>query len=174
MSRSPFALSLLLLTLGLSACQSADDDEETDVKPIKEMAVLRAPANGDDAAWKGYLGQVAGQHQEGVTDRNIGYYLPSNSTVPTPGDPDNKSQYDRQFDSVKGAIDRSVTPGNMLSFGSPDSTTMANLMVAAFTDAKPDAVKGSIVLFIGKPEDSARVQPLVEAAGGKYIFVEAK
>lgn len=174
MSRSLFALSLLVLILGLSACQSSDDDDDDGGGKPKEMAVLTAPANGDDAAWKNYLGQVAGQNQEGVTDRNIGYYLPNNSTVPTPGDPDNKSAYDRQFDTVQSAIARSVTPGNMLSFGSPDSVKMADLIVAAFAGAKPDAVKGSIVLFIGKPADSARVQSVVEAAGGKYIFVEAK
>ena len=175
MFRSLFApLAMLLLTLGLSACQAPEDDEDSDTKAPKEMAVLTAPANGDDAAWKNYLGLVAGQHQEGVTDRTIGYFLPGKSSEPSPDDQDGKTQYDRQLENVQGAIERTVTPGNMLAFGSPDSAKMADLMVAAFTGAKPDAVKGSIVLFIGKAEDSARVQPLVEAAGGKYIFVEAK
>ena len=174
MPRSLFALSLLLLTLGLSACQSSDEDEDSDGKKPKEMAVLVAPANDDDNAWKSYLGEAAGQHSEGVTDRTIGYFLPARSSEPSPQDQDGKTQYDRQLENVQSAIERSVTPGNMLAFGSPDSAKMADLMVAAFTGAKPDAVKGSIVLFIGKPADSARVQPLVEAAGGKYIFVEAK
>jgi hypothetical protein len=62
----------------------------------------------------------------------------------------------------------------MLVFGSPDSAKMADLIVASFTGAPADALKGSQVLFIGNPADSARVQPVVEAAGAKYIFVEAK
>lgn len=171
MSRQLIALSLLSLTLVLSACSGEE------AEPIrKERAVVAPvlPAGTDDAAWKSYLGQVASQHQEGVTDRTVGYYLPMNSGVPTPGDLDNKSAYDRQLEGVVGAVQRTVTPGNMLAFGSPDSAKMADLIVAAFTGAKPEAVKGSTVLFIGKPADSARVQPLVEAAGGKYVFVEAK
>jgi hypothetical protein len=175
MSRKPAALMLIaLMTFGLAACQSPEEDEDAGGEAPKAAVVLTAPANGDDAAWKTYLGQVAGQHQDGVTDRTIGYYLPKNSTEPTPQDQDGKTQYDRQLENVQGAVERTVTPGNLLAFGSPDSAKMADLMVAAFTGAKPDAVKGSMVLFIGKAEDSARVQPLVEAAGGKYIFVEAK
>jgi len=174
MSRSLFALSLLLLTLGLSACQTAEDHEDDGAKAPKEMAVIAAPANGDDAAWKDYCQKVSGRHTEAVTDRTIGYLLPAKSTEPTPEDQDGKSMYDRQLENVQSAVERTVTPGNLLAFCSSDSAMMGNLMVAAFTGAKPDAVKASMVLFIGKPEDSARVQPLVEAAGGKYIFVEAK
>ncbi|KFN44938.1 hypothetical protein [Arenimonas oryziterrae] len=172
MSRSLIALFLLSLTLLVSACSGEQSDETK--KEAKAPVVLTAPSGTDDNAWKTYLGQVAGQNQEGVTDRTIGYYLPANSTTPDPADPDNKSQYDRQFDLVQTAIARTVTPGNMLAFGSPDSTKMADLIVAAFTGAEPDAVKGSKVLFIGKPIDSGRVQTVVEAAGGKYVFVEAK
>jgi hypothetical protein len=51
---------------------------------------------------------------------------------------------------------------------------MGDLIVAAMTGAPADALKGSQVLFIGKSADSDRVKAVVEAAGGKYIFVEAK
>ena len=71
-------------------------------------------------------------------------------------------------------ISRTVLPGNMLAFGSPDSAKMGDMILSAFSGAKPDALKGSQVLFIGKPEDSARVKGPVEASGAKYIFVEAK
>lgn len=171
MSRHFIALSILSLTLALTACSG---EEAESIKKESAPVVLVAPTTNDDGAWKTYLGQVAGQHQEGVTDRTIGYYLPANSAVATAGDVDNKTQYDRQLEGVAMAIQRTVTPGNLLAFGSPDSSKMADLMVTAFTGAAPDAVKGSKVLFIGKPADSARVQPLVEAAGGKYVFVEAK
>jgi hypothetical protein len=170
MTRHSLSLLLISLCLALGACQSP---EETDTKKeAKAVAVLHAPTTTDDKLWKEYLGGVIGQNMAGVTDRVYSYYLPADSSTVDPSD--NKSQFDRQAENVTGVIQRTVLPGNMLAFGSPDSARMADLMVAAFAGAKADALKGSQVLFIGKPEDSARVQPVVEATGGKYIFVEAK
>lgn len=173
MNRSALALFLLLSTLGLAACQSSDEPE-ADKAAAAPQAELHAPTGTDDTQWKTYLQQVVARNQAGVTDRFYPYYLPANSTVPTPGDPDGKSQYDRQLDNVSGVVQRTVLPGNMLAFGSPDSTKMADLIVAAFTGAAPTALKGSIVLFIGQPADNDRVKAAVEAAGAKYVFVEAK
>jgi hypothetical protein len=170
MSRSLIAIALLALTLGLTACKPGKDDASKTAAPV----VLTAPAGNDDNAWKAYLGQVVGQHMGGVTDRVYPYYLPANSAEPDPNDPDKHSQYDRQLDNVSGVMLRTVLPGNMLVFGSPDSAKMADLIVAATVGTKPDALKGSQVLFIGKPADSDRAKAAVEAAGGKYIFVEAK
>ena len=173
MSRLLLALLMLALTFALSACQSGDEEEDAP-KVAAVQVVLHAPATADDKEWKKYLQEVVGQNMAGVTDRVFPYYLPANSTAPTPGDPENRSQFDRQLDNVGTVLSRSVLPGNMLVFGSPDSAKMADLVVAAFTGGKADALKGSQVLFIGKTEDSARVQASVEAVGGKYIFVEAK
>ena len=169
MSRSLIAVALLASALSLTACKN-----ESDAPKAAAPAVLSAPANSDDNAWKAYLGQVVDNNRAGVTDRVYPYYLPANSTTPTPGDPDNHSQYDRQLQNVSEVVARTVLPGNMLVFGSPDSSKMGDLVIAAMTGAKPDALKGSQVLFIGKPADSDRVKAVVEAAGGKYIFVEAK
>lgn len=172
MNRSALALFLLLSTFGLAACQSSDEPEPE--KAAAPLAELHAPAGADDTAWKTYLQQVVGRNMQGVTDRVYPYYLPANSGVPTPGDADGKSQYDRQLDNVSGVVQRTVLPGNMLVFGSPDSAKMADLIVAAFTGAAPTAMKGSIVLFIGQSADKDRVKAAVEAAGAKYVFVEAK
>ena len=146
MSRLLLALLMLALTFALSACQSGDEEEDAP-KVAAVQVVLHAPATADDKEWKKYLQEVVGQNMAGVTDRVFPYYLPANSTAPTPGDPENRSQFDRQLDNVGTVLSRSVLP---------------------------DALKGSQVLFIGKTEDSARVQASVEAVGGKYIFVEAK
>lgn len=168
MSRSLIAISLFALTLGLVACNKHAD------APKAAPVVLSAPADNNDDAWKAYLGQVVSKNMSGVTDRVYPYYLPANSGVPTPGDLDKHSQYDRQLENVSGVIARTVLPGNMLVFGSPDSARMGDLIIAAMTGAKADALKGSQVLFIGKPADNDRVKAAVEAAGGKYIFIEAK
>ena len=117
---------------------------------------------------------MVGQNQEGVTDRVFPYYLPANSDTLTEADKDGRTQYARQLENVNTVVLRTVLPGNMLAFGSPDSARMADLIVAAFTGAEPDALQGSQVLFIGKPEDRERVKAAVEASGAKFVFVEMK
>jgi hypothetical protein len=165
---APFALALALLA-GCKPAGDAPADTEAKAAP----AALTAPAGDDDNAWKAYLGQVVGQNMAGVTDRVFPYYLPVNSKVVDAGG-NGTSMYDRQLENVSGVVARTVLPGNMLVFGSPDSTTMGDMIVAAFTGAKPDAFKGSQVLFIGKAADSDRVKAAVEASGARYIFVEVK
>jgi hypothetical protein len=171
-----FAASLAYALLLLAGCGPSDKQIAADKAAAKEAAAsapLTAPAGDDDNAWKAYLGQVVGKNMDGVTDRVFPYYLPVNSKVADPGG-DGSSMYDRQLENVSGVVARTVLPGNMLAFGSPDSTTMGDMIVAAFTGAKPDAFKGSQVLFIGKAADSDRVKAAVEAAGARYIFVEVK
>jgi len=162
-----FAFALLL-----AGCKPAGDATEQKAEKAAKPALV-APAGDNDEAWKAYLGNVVGQNMTGVTDRVFPYYLPVNSKTPDPGG-DGSSMYERQLDNVGSVVQRTVLPGNMLAFGSPDSTTMGDMIVAAFTDAKPDALKGSQVLFIGKAADSDRVKAAVEAAGARYIFVEVK
>jgi hypothetical protein len=176
MSRSLLMLSMLLTALTLGACTSSDEETGDVAKKVEPVArpAIATPKTTDDAAWKPYLGDVVSRHQTGVTDRVYAYYLPMNSTVPTPGDPENRSQYDRQLENVTAVLTRTVLPGNMLAFGSPDSAKMADLIIAAFAGAKPDAMSGSQVLFIGSAADSPRVKDAVDKVGGKYIFVEAK
>ena len=167
MKRILVPLALLLSLTLLAGCEKAE-------APAPAPAPLTAPTGGDDMAWKEYLGKVVGQNQQGVTDRVFPYYLPMDSDTLTEADKDDRTQYARQLENVKTAVLRTVLPGNMLAFGSPDSTRMADLIVTAFEDAEPDALKGSQVLFIGSPADSDRVKAAVEAAGARYVFVEAK
>lgn len=167
MNRALVPVALLLSALVLAGCQK---EEAAPAAPVE----LTAPASTDDGEWKAYLGQVIGRNQEGVTDRVFSYYLPMGSQEPAEGDQDGKTMFDRQLENVATVVQRTVLPGNMLAFGSPDSTKMADLVTMAFTDADPSALKGSQVLFIGKAEDSERVKAAVEAAGARYIFVEAK
>lgn len=173
MTRFAIAAMSLVLALALAACGSGGDDAAAS-KTAAAPAVLIAPPGDNDKAWKEYLQNIVGRHMDSFTDRVYPYYLPTNSGVPTPGDLDNKSQYDRQLENVKTIVDRTLLPRNLLAFGSPDSVKMADLVVAAFEGAKPEALAGSQVLFIGKPADSERVKAAVEKAGAKFIFVEAK
>jgi hypothetical protein len=105
---------------------------------------------------------------EGIRNSPYMYYLPP-STVE-----DFEAQYGRQLDNVADTIARTVLPGNMLAFGSPESTRMADLISEAFKGADAGSFKGVRVLFIGKSEDEARVREAVEPSGADFIFVEAK
>ena len=174
MSRLLIAFFALAFGFVLTACQSPDE-EETKTAAVKAPdAPLVAPKTTADKDWVPDLQLVVSRNMSGVTDRVSPYYLPADSTVPGADDADGRSKYDRQQENVNTVVSRTVLPGNMLAFGSPDSAKMADLIIAAFTGGQPDALKGSQVLFIGKAEDNARVQAAVEAVGAKYIFVEAK
>lgn len=175
MSRLLIAFFALAFGFVLTACQSPEDEDNPAAAAAKApLPPLVAPTSTEDKEWVPYLQQVVSRNMAGVTDRVSPYYLPANSTEPTPEDLEGRSKYDRQLENVNTVVSRTVLPGNMLAFGSPDSTKMADLIVAAFAGGQPDAMKGSQVLFIGKAEDNARVQAAVEAVGAKYIFVEAK
>jgi hypothetical protein len=169
MSRNLIALSTITLALVLSACKKEE------AAPVAAPIIVAVPTTDDSNAWKQFLGSVAAkpQYQEVVTDRTIPYFLPANSQTPDNlPDTEVSSPYSRQMEVVKPAIERTVTKGQLLVFGSPDSKTMADFIVEAFTGAQATAVKGSSVLFIGKSEDAERVKVVVEAAGGAFLFEE--
>lgn len=174
MSRQIITASVLVLTLALSACGKKEEEESKAAAP----AVVAVPTTQDSTAWKQYLSSVAvkPEYQEVVSDRIIPYFLPMDSKTADndPKNPEVSSPYTRQMDVVKPAIERTVTKGNLLVFGSPDSKTMADFIVEAFTGAVPTALSGSHVLFIGKSEDAERVKASVEAAGGGFLFEEVQ
>jgi hypothetical protein len=175
MSRLILSLSAMAMVLALTAC----GDKESDGKDkAAAPVVLAVPASGDSNEWKLYLQSVVTrpEYQEVVTDRIIPYFLPMDSKTADndPKNPEVSSPYSRQMEVVKPAIERTVTKGQLLVFGSPDSKVMADFIVEAFTGASPTAVQGSHVLFVGKSEDAERVKAAVEAAGGSFLFEEVQ
>lgn len=174
MSRLTLGLSALAMFFALGACSKQESEtENTNAEPV----VLTAPTTDDSNEWKMYLGSVAAkdEYQAVVTERTIPYFLPANSLTPDNlENTESSSPYTRQMEVVAPAIQRTVTKGQLLVFGSPDSKTMADFIVEAFEGAVPTAVKGSSVLFIGKSEDAERVKATVEAAGGNFLFEEVE
>lgn len=165
MNRSVYRfVSIMLIaaaTMFFAGCKQAE-------APVQVAAPLTAPAGTDDTAWKNYLQDVIKHHMDGVTDRVSPYYLPAQV------DADFQGKYDRQLQGVQEVVQRGVLPGNMLVFASPDSSKMADLVVAAYKDAQAGSMKGVIVLFIGKAADNDRVKTAVATSGATYRFVEAK
>lgn len=158
--------SILVATtvLALAACGKQEEAPKQAAAP----QVLTAPTNGSEQDWKLYLAAVVKQNMEGIRNSPYMYYLPA-ATVE-----DFEAQFERQLGNVSDTIARTVLPGNMLAFGSPESTRMADLIVEAFKAADEGAFKGVRVLFIGKAEDQARVAEAVAPSGADFVFVEAK
>jgi hypothetical protein len=162
-------LKFLLLALSLTAFVACGKKEEEKPKAAP-ATVLALPADGsDDQAWKMYLSSVVKKDMQATGIRNSPYmyYLPASAGPES-------EEYVRQVDNVVGVVGRGVLPGNMLAFGSPQSSAMADLVVEAFTDVSAGSMKDVRVLFIGAPADSERVKPSVEASGATYVFHEAK
>jgi hypothetical protein len=96
------------------------------------------------------------------------YFLPA-----TEGE-DAAGEYDRQLENVQNVVQRTVLPGNMLAFGSPDPEKMTQLIEEAFDGAPADSMKDVRVLFIGTPEQGERVRAAVEPTGAIFVLHELK
>ena len=171
MNRFTLLAASAALALILTACQADVGEDEDDAQVEAEPVALVAPTGNDDASWKTYLGQVINNNTDGITERTFNYYLPT-GTDPTEAD----GPYSRMMIDVRSALQRGVLPGNMLSFSSPNSKMMADLIVEAFEDEsiKDTALKGSRVLFIGEAKDESRVRQAALSAGAEFRFVETK
>jgi len=96
------------------------------------------------------------------------YFLPASETGIDAG------EYDRQLENVQNVVQRTVLPGNMLAFGSPDPEKMAELIEAAFDGAPADSMKDVRILFIGSAEQGERVRAAVEPTGAVFVLHELK
>lgn len=155
--------AIALTLVAVTACNKKEE-----AAPVAAPVALTAPAAGDNQAWKLYLVQVAKQNMEGIRNSPYMYYLPAASAA------DFEDQYTRQLDNVTDTVARGVLPGNMLAFGSPESTRMGDLIVEAFKGAEPASMKDVRVLFIGAAADSERAKAAVEPTGATFVFFEAK
>ncbi len=159
-------LKLALLALTFTALVACGKKEEE--KKAAAPTVVSVPADSNDnQAWKLYLVNVAKKNMEGIRSSPYMYFLPASATPES-------EEYGRQLDNVVGVVGRGVLPGNMLAFGSPQSSTMANLVVEAFTDISEGSMKDVRVLFVGDAADSERVKTAIEPSGAIYVFHEAK
>jgi hypothetical protein len=153
----------LTATLALSACGKHGDDQ------VNQQQAQQAPKPtdpNDSKGWGAYLGQIVQKNMQGMTANQPYAYMV------TPGTTDDaKAQNERQLQSVQDTVARGVLPGNLLAFGGPSSSTTADLVVAAFKDAKPGSFKDVIILFIGDKADEQRVTDALKPTGATIRFV---
>ena len=155
-------LVIACLALPFAACKK-------EAAPVAvEAAPLSAPTTDDLTAWRAYVTDVAKRNMDGITNSPYVYFLPSETSEGFGG------QYERQLEKLEGDLGRGIIAGNMLVFASPSSAKAAEMATVAFGQLQPGTMKDVKVVFIGKPEDSAKVKAAAEPAGVKYVFVEAK
>jgi len=161
-------LRTILITLSCLLALGACKKEET-AKPVAAPVVVTVPTDPADlAGWKNYLKVTVQNNMSGIRQRPYMYF------VPAVVDEETQRQYDAQLASIQDTLARGVLPGNMIAFGSPDSTKLADLVVEAFKLAGPGSLKGVRVLYIGATADQQRVKDAVAASEGDFVFVEAK
>ncbi|MBK6727821.1 MAG: hypothetical protein IPG63_11245 [Xanthomonadales bacterium] len=158
------AAALLLSLLALTACK-----KEEQAKPAAAAVAVTMPTDPNDTAgWKNYLVGIAKQNMEGIRQRPYMYYVPAGDT------PEVIEQADRQQSDITDVIGRGILPGNMIAFGSPNSTRMADIIIEAFKVSRPASLKDVRVLFIGAVADEQRVRDAVAPSAAEFVFVEAK
>ncbi|MBB6241714.1 MULTISPECIES: hypothetical protein [unclassified Rhodanobacter] len=154
----------LAATLSLSACNKQQDDQQAG--PAQAQQVPK-PTNPNDAkGWNDYLGDLVQKNLQGMTASQPFAYLVD------AGDTDEaKANNQRQLSNVQDSVARGVLPGNLMAFAGANSGKTADLLVAAFKDAKPGSFKDVIVLFIGDKADEQRVTDVIKPTGATFHFV---
>ena len=155
-------LAIACLVLPFAACKKEEAPK------VVEAAPLAAPATDDVAAWKAYVTDVAKRNMDGITNSPYVYFLPSETSEGFGGD------YQRMLEKVEGDLGRGIVEGNMLVFASPSSAKMGELAVTAFGQVPAGSLNNVKVVFVGKAEDSMKVEAATKPAGVTYVFVEAK
>ena len=155
----------LTAALALSGCGKKEADQQASQQATQQLTKPTSPT--DTKAWNAYLGQLVQNNLQGMQASQPYAYLV------TAGDTDEaKAQNDRQLQSVQDTVARGVLPGNLLAFAGPVSSTTADLVVAAFKDAKPGSFKDVIIVFIGDKADEQRVSDALKPTGATFHFVQ--
>lgn len=163
MNRSLRILMLAVAVMFLAACQQEAETQAVETPPVA------APGPQDDQmAWRNYLTDVVRRNAPDDVTQTYNYFLPAS------GAEDYELIYARQLENVETALLRTIPPGNLLIFTSPEPEKVADLMISAFELVPQNSLRGVYVMLIGNPADQERVKGPVEETGASFIFVEMK
>ena len=155
-------LVIACLALPFAACKKEEAPKAVAAAP------LSVPTTEDVSAWRAYVTDVAKRNMDGITNSPYVYFLPGEGSENFGGD------YQRLLEKVEADLGRGIIEGNMLVFASPSSAKMGELAVTGFSQVPPGSLNNVKVVFVGKAEDSMKVEAAAKPAGVKYVFVEAK
>lgn len=153
----------LLIAVAVLAVVGCKKEE----KKVEEApAPLVMPTTSDSMAWRNFMVEVVKRNMEGVTESPFVYFLPAVDGAIDQG------EFNRQLENVQGVVQRTVLPGNMLAFASPDSESMTKLIEQAFEGAPADALKDVRLLFIGTREQGERVKAAIAVTNANFVLYE--
>ena len=153
-------LAVACLALSFAACKKEE-------APKAEVAApLSAPTADDVTAWRAYVNDVATRNMEGITNSPFVYFLPGEKSEGFGG------LYERLLEKLEQDLGRGILEGNMLVFASPSSAKMGELAVTGFNQVPAGSLNNVKVVFVGKAEDSMKVEAASKPAGVKYVFVQ--
>lgn len=163
MNRSLQILMLAVAVMLLAACNQGTETQAVERPPVA------APGPQDDQmAWRNYITDVVRRNAPDDVTQTYNYFLPAS------GAEDYELVYARQLENVETALLRTIPPGNLLIFTSPEPEKVADLMISAFELVPQNSLPGVYVMLIGNAQDEARVQPHVDQTGARFIFVEMR
>jgi hypothetical protein len=144
---------LLALSLFLVACGQKAEEAPAGPDP------LTVPASADKKAWATFMNAVIRETK--FKDGAKGIY---------PYFIDPAEDNERKLEVIGDSVRNGMQPGYAFVITSSDSAKAADFIVTAFAEAKPDTLRQTKMLFIGKKSDEARVRAAVEPSGMAVIF----
>ncbi|GLQ50133.1 hypothetical protein ACFFJT_11500 [Dyella flava] len=167
MRKLTFIATALALTgcLALTACNNQSGDNQQQAAQPQKVSKPTDP--NDSKGWNAYLGQIVQNNMQGMSAPQPYAYL-----VPAGDSDDAKDSRDRQLSNVQDIVARGILPGNLVAIGGPDSGKTADLVTAAFKDAKPGSMKGVIIVVIGDKADEQRVDAVLNPTNATVRYVE--
>ena len=128
----------LAATLSLSACNKQDDDQQAAAgQPAQAQQAPKPTDPNDTKGWNDYLGDLVQKNLQGMTASQPYAYLVDAADTDAA-----KANNDRQLSNVHDSVARGVLPGNLMAFAGANSAKTADLLIAAFKDAKPGSFRG--------------------------------
>jgi len=153
----------LTAAVSLSACNKAPD--ATQAPAVAQQAPKPTDMN-DAKGWNDYLGDLVQKNLQGMTaGQPFAYMVDAADTDAA------KANNERQLGNVQDTVARGVLPGNLMAFAGANSGKTADLLVAAFKDAKSGSFKDVVILFVGDKADDQRVGDAIKPTGATYHFV---
>jgi len=161
-------LSLRILMLAVAVMLLAACNRDADTQVVETPPVAAPGPQDDQMAWRNYLTDVVRRNAPDDVTQTYNYFLPASDTEGY------DQVYARQLTNVETALLRTIPPGNLLIFTSPEPDRAADLMVSAFEAVPASSLPGVYVMLIGDPQDEDRAREAVEESGATFIFVEMK
>ena len=148
------------LVLGFTACKKEE------APTTEAVAAVPLPTSSEQKDWVPYLQYKLTPHMAGINNSPFVYFLPGEKSEGFGG------LYERLLEKLEQDLGRGILEGNMLVFASPSSAKMGELAVTGFNQVPAGSLNNVKVVFVGKAEDSMKVEAASKPAGVKYVFVQ--